>query len=458
MLKGVLDMKKICLCFSVCVGLSASVVYEVSSVSAVYTEHDVSVYFYKDGGKQPLLAGVLREIPLSVDCGRGAEKVCDVLREQALAGSFFHPEVSSNFWHCPALWRDEVRTVACSSRVFFSEEIQKCLQKIDEVFGLKKEGVAQGSVYNDMYPEGKTRAWWPLSRGELKKRAKKGDIHIVFRGVESALRGVLCPEEDVKPVSSMSVLRIKRRAEGKPRPAFFTPLERCFASTKCGVGLVYYPEDGGQVRAMFDLYGVRFDDEFVVDSILCRRGVSLFHHIRDQILFGYILYRYVKNIDVESFRDPAVLEALCHKEGFLSIVLRDVVQNVLKDFWRQKKYTVSAERWSDFTQQHFEALCGQYGTLVWNLVDSGETLTRVEEGLLVDAPSPGTLFLLIQGEHVSFEGRPFDAPGRNERAAPPGSVAYYQQQELTESTRKTIKLLKKSGQKIRKNSKNAVDV
>ena len=400
---------------------------------------DAAVYITYNHGRRGVFCAKLDK----GECHLSDGDVCDVLKEQMLAGFYFLESVDCAFWTNPLFWEEGVRAVACYKRPFFSQEIKACFEAISRLDQEKnvrgRKALTQECVQKYIYPPRYTRLWSVVSQEIACKALKRGFVLVRFQGVKDALMGELCLLDQEYFDDPASVLSIKRQQHEEGalvpqapcmRAAALAPQkfwDICLPSQR-GVGLIYFPRDGSEkVSMLFDLP----KDSIKVD-VTCRGEKFKYSHnnfdyLREEVLRAYVLNKpSCDAIDVDSIKQPPVCDALCHKVSFQSNVLRSDLED-LQNYLRYQHYIASVAGWGGLTCAHFDEFYSERETLQW-YAEEKENVTPMFEGRL-KPPTPGTLFVLIQGEHVILQGTPMFVHMELRYDIPSYSLAFYRLDE-----------------------------
>ena len=393
---------------------------------------------------------------VEVECIDGKMRnVCDVLEDQVLAAFCFKPDVPRRYWGCSELCRKDIRSLVCDEGPFFSPEIRACFGKIAQASNVRfgwspfKKKLIEQDVLQRLYPEGMTRRWTLVSADDARKGISSDEILITFNGKSVMLYGSrpfkATSPDAIRPGSLLGFKRAWSQALAAPeRPLFVRGVPVSFEIPKWSllpksqsVGLMYFPKGGGQVRALFDLTGV-------VKGVLCGLGQKalhkeeeLFDTLREALWGGYILKRYAKPFDVIDLSNPVVRETLCYRQRFVSHVLRSHLQETFCGFLQENKHVVSEDYWSGCTVEHLAEVCGECGTLQWELMDNDVFLHQLDFPD-VEKRFEEKIFILLQGESVVAQGTPFDSAYEDD-IAPPLSLAYYSVHERVSDVAKKDK-------------------
>ena len=410
-----------------------------------FKDCDVSV-LYVDSSYKHLVGGFVRKTHLTVDCGsRGPQEVCALLREQVLAAYRFKTVVPKRYW-CPELWQDGVRKLSCYHESFFSEDIRKCLEKIDESIEVDTRWTSWRhlsllAVQKHIYPEGMTRRWrlgfikewWELPR-------RKGYVYIFLAGMRIVLTGTPCAQKPGQDVSEGNILALKQSWNeypqiDVPRPMLIAtekPTLREFLS--CGVlgrrecvGLVYIPHAGEPRSVLLDVSGASVS---MAPDDFAQRDSLIFPFLCDKILCGYTLILADSTVNVDLLRKPCVREALCYRNPFCSYGLRVVLEN-LKRFVLDGPRVLAANGWGGFRAEDCLEGYGTQTTRQWRVVDHDALREAVEK-----CEPKGAFFIATQGETVALQGRSMPVPRgyvAASEAVPENSLADYLQRAVKNS-------------------------
>ena len=368
-----------------------------------------------------------RSAGVEVACMDGRMRnVCDVLEDQLLAAYCLKPYVPRHCWGCSELFDADVRRVTCDESGFYSPEIRACFDQIAQASDVnlgwslfdKKLKAKHVPLY--IYPEGMTRKWFVAQIGGLVERVAGGEIIIYFKG----RREVLCgcePFQQEKPdaVRPGSLLAIKRRGGQdlsfpKDQPFLESSVLslpeflKCMPSSQQCVGLVYFPNGGGQVRALFDLTGVSHYVQLCSKKKVKCRGKGLFESMRGALLSGFVPRCKSRSFDTAKRTHPVVRDALCYRKCFLSQTLLFSIEKTLCGFWERGEHIVRGGGWHGFTSEHFSGVCGECNTLQWELMDH-DVFLRLLGSPDAEKHFEEKVFVLLQGESVVGQGTPFDA-------------------------------------------------
>ena len=377
------------------------------------------------------------EDDVCVDDGYGAERgICDVLQEQMLAGFYFAPNVDQRYWGNPALWQRGLRNVSCVQTEFFSSTIRRCFDKIpqgdQEISEVKeRRSMVQKDVLTVIYPEGKTRKWLVTPLQGLAKRDFSDVVFMMFGDSADVLWGELCDiscEKNLENIGSILHIKHTRCVEKQQKclphqvltsteiPDLEQFLRHGLAEPMLGVGLIYFPTDGGRVDTLLDfseetqkIVSFLYDPQ-EKDTSLQERKQNGYTYLHDELFSGFVPNQPLNPIfgcfhekyisQPRLLRAPGVREALCHRASFFSKALRDI----LKDGRIQDEAKViELSGWKRMPLKHFKAMYSDQKTLQWSLVDKDTLPTMFSDG---SQDRSGRLFMVFGKDSVALKGTP----------------------------------------------------
>ena len=373
--------------------------------------------------------------------------ICDLMRDQVLAGYHVIAGVNPLHSYSPVMLDENVREALCDCRPFYSEDLRRCFDKIEDIL---QDSIVQHrpechalracDVHSTIYPNKRTRQWF-LTMKESDDLARwKHGVHIVFKGDDRMLLGLICSiKEGQCTRSTGSLLQIKRLLE-EPRPSCLRPVG-AFLSPPCfddfvkygmfasghGVGVAYFPEDGAPPRsALFDVDGfyvnARYPDQRGVQE---KKFLDLFSYMCGEILCGcFFMKSGIKAVkDMRMFLPPDVRDMVSDWRPFSSVLLRTYLLTTFSDLLRMQHKVLTGRGWGGLTADHLSHLYRLGKNVLWMPVKA-KTLLGVLEVERPRALFAGSVIVVFQEETMALHGRVVEANYAEENAKyPEGSFA-----------------------------------
>ena len=370
--------------------------------------------------------------------GGQAQDLREVLSEVILAGYSFSRRISEESKRNPLLYAEGVREAICRKRYFYSEKMCLCLS-------LMADALSSGSMcqYIDQNSPWVVQKLRKLSDNTVEWNVDfvsshdfflpydfwDVDIKIFVRGSKSVLVGsVRCGAKHLDDDDGAeSLLCAKRRLidmQEKPVAQNLsdeTSFEGFFSCGLCdpqrGVGLVYFPESGGQVSALFNVTGITITR--VVGLKRVQESLNLFDVMFQQIFKGYELKPGVRSFWLQSHHaDYSVCDSLCSRRSFLSRSLREALM-VLAQTASCPERVLPGKGWRGLDPSYFDAMYSEEKTLLWIPVDKDSALECVAQNRC----DPGTVLLSLNGYPAVLKGCPTIVDeNMNESAVPARSM------------------------------------
>ena len=379
--------------------------------------------------------------------GEQMQDLCDALSDQVLAGYYFNPKISGTGRRNPRLWQEEVLPLICHKKSFVSEELRVFFSKIAQVLRagydqsqLDVRDRLHAQAVADIYSQG--RLWRVLSKGCVNPVCKDDVVCIFFRGKNDVLVGdfVSVKSKNARTPCLFlgSVLHAKRLCRGDqptlipepPEPVemrrshFQTPLNECRGPYWQGVGIVYFPEGGGQVRGLFNVEDLTVKTQWQEGVEQCE-CIDLFSYMRREIFRGYeLIYGSCDLVNAEPLLAPDVRKDTCIQVPFFSQSLRDVLPH-FAEYLSMPDVAVKSDFWEGLQPQHFDKMYTQNQTMQWTLIER-EQLVRFEMKKNEVTPLRGTLYVHLYGECDVLQGRPvFLSSSIDESSLDTNSLLFY---------------------------------
>ena len=347
-----------------------------------------------------------------------AHPIYTALFDQMLEGYRFFPEIDVTQGG-PKLLCSEVRDRICTKVPFFSEAMEHYISELGHFLARNGylKNISAEAFYNLSFPRGQTRRCFIVSKDDVKQRPFQDQVFIMFSQEKEVLKGVLCDRGcSTKRAHGESLLDFKllwQQPCGCKSPggvlgssvldAFTLDLEQC--PSGCGIGVVLFSEDGTQKKALFDTS--RYDPinpvVFPCKDVSFSARISPISYFRLRILTGFVFRCRMKGlIDVESFYDPGVREAVCYREAFSSPAhVSDVIK--LVNSAPRVQLTPLKENDPELKVADIQQLLDDGAfTFQWTLVDKGE-LSRCLALDKENAPW-SCIFVALQKESLILRG------------------------------------------------------
>ena len=358
---------------------------------------------------------------LCIESSVGHQTVYDVAAEQILQGFCFLPGVTQQERYNPELHKPHLRELICQKTPFLSEELMRCLEKIEEVLPENKDAAASHILCKKpkkyiakktLCPEGKTRAWSVIPLQDVTKVSFANRVYLVFCDKSEALLGELC-SKDTKISSAKTLLYFHQSSTvySLPRtPADSVPTPEELLSLGCGsqynLGLICFPRDGERCAALMNASLLSLTRQYTWKGKHHTDRKTAIDLLKGEILSGYFLrnHKKIKN-DIAVLRQPQVRECFCDRFMFTNRVLDSFVRNVGK-FLKDNEMTFQGKHdlWCGLQEEHCKNLCPRFKKFEWGVLPSKAFQGHWGKG----TARAGIVLILLQGETVVLKGRPVD--------------------------------------------------
>ena len=403
-------------------------------------------------------------------CGRFKRKrsVYDVAREQVLAGYRFLREISEDARKDAALWEDGVREFICKREAFFSQDLRKCFQAIEEALLTGKHVVRvltkcswkhplEARAIEDIYPEDKTRKWSVIAPQDVWTADSIGTVCLVFRKEIAVLRGSLCWKCEEKGESQEhSLLDYKRfnPLDGRSvccKKWFVTiPTALNLLDPNCvslyDIGILCAFPNSPWRWGLFDGSDIAFQASYAWCRRFCCEQTTLTQAVRREFMRGFML-NYINDVcgrrfwnnalcahkNVKVLNSPGVREVACEKRQFISKILGAVLHKLVT-LWETPG--VRAQGGSDYDvlhKKHVQELQEPYMQFMWEVLDKKALQAKLRSPAKVK-----TVLLLVHGENVALSGT-LISQCRNISAA--GTLWEYAVRDLLEKRQSRVDVL-----------------
>ena len=336
------------------------------------------------------------------------------LIDQFLDGYIFLPDIA--YWKGNnQLLQTGVREHVCQPIPFFSENIDKCFSRMETLlqgstrFSLQYNELWEPLTHEDIqrfiYPKGKTRRWMIVRAQESERDRHDDTVFVTFPGINETLKGTLCdvPENrDIKGLSSKCIRNFcdERFSHDHEKEtsfvecAFDETLENCSGD---GVGVVLFPERGGQARGIFDFSNKSLT--MLIGGIECY-DLSVADALCDTLAQGFVLRHPISDeFDADRFMDPGVRDAACLRRGFVSQPLK-IILEVMQECFDKPGRCQQKKEWVGLRRQDFDDVCPEGKMLFWDVFAKEQLLLWLQSGKKFEK---GTILILMKGQSLALQ-------------------------------------------------------